>query len=161
MYKKISISSTLQEMMIPLKSLPVCAVVFDKYAQLIDLNQPALNFLKLKSIDEYKAKRLKVLIDCNYLVSIIKELQTGRIIQNEIYELKYPDSNSVVISFSACMLNGLSEVYLFQFFELSVSLGKSMPKQKLLRTKTLQNNNKALENKHRLNIHTNTSVLKY
>jgi len=161
MYKKISISSTLQEMMIPLKSLPVCAVVFDKYAQLIDLNQPALNFLKLKSIDEYKAKRLKVLTDCNYLVSIIKELQTGRIIQNEIYELKYPDSNSVVISFSACMLNGLSEVYLFQFFELSVSLGKSMPKQKLLRTKTLQNNNKALENKHRLNIHTNTSVLKY
>jgi len=161
MYKKISISSTLQEMMIPLKSLPVCAVVFDKYAQLIDLNQPALNFLKLKTIDEYKAKRLKVLTDCNYLVSIIKELQTGRIIQNEIYELKYPDSNSVVISFSACMLNGLSEVYLFQFFELSVSLGKSMPKQKLLRTKTLQNNNKALENKHRLNIHTNTSVLKY
>jgi len=161
MYKKISISSTLQEMMIPLKSLPVCAVVFDKYAQLIDLNQPALNFLKLKSIDEYKAKRLKVLTDCNYLVSIIQELQTGRIIQNEIYELKYPDSNSVVISFSACMLNGLSEVYLFQFFELSVSLGKSMPKQKLLRTKTLQNNNKALENKHRLNIHTNTSVLKY
>jgi len=161
MYKKISISSTLQEMMIPLKSLPVCAVVFDKYAQLIDLNQPALNFLKLKTIDEYKAKRLKVLTDCNYLVSIIQELQTGRIIQNEIYELKYPDSNSVVISFSACMLNGLSEVYLFQFFELSVSLGKSMPKQKLLRTKTLQNNNKALENKHRLNIHTNTSVLKY
>jgi len=161
MYKKISISSTLQEMMIPLKSLPVCAVVFDKYAQLIDLNQPALNFLKLKSIDEYKAKRLKVLTDCNYLVSIIQELQTGRIIQNEIYELKYPDSNSVVISFSACMLNGLSEVYLFQFFELSVSLGKSMPKQKLLRTKTLQNNNKALENKHILNIHTNTSVLKY
>jgi len=161
MYKKISISSTLQEMMSPLKSLPVCAVVFDKYAQLIDLNQPALNFLKLKSIDEYKAKRLKVLTDCNYLVSIIQELQTGRIIQNEIYELKYPDSNSVVISFSACMLNGLSEVYLFQFFELSVSLGKSMPKQKLLRTKTLQNNNKALENKHRLNIHTNTSVLKY
>ena len=161
MYKKISISSTLQEMMIPLKSLPVCAVVFDKYAQLIDLKQPALNFLKLKTIDEYKAKRLKVLTDCNYLVSIIQELQTGRIIQNEIYELKYPDSNSVVISFSACMLNGLSEVYLFQFFELSVSLGKSMPKQKLLRTKTLQNNNKALENKHRLNIHTNTSVLKY
>ena len=156
MYKKISISSNMQEMMIPLKSLPVCTIVFNKVGQLIDQNQPALNFLKIKTMDDFRAKRLKVLNQSKYLVSIIQELKTGRIVQNEICRLKYPDSDSAVISFNACMLNGITEVFMFQFFELPVSLGKTIPKQKFNGTKSLQNRSKSKEKNHRIKNHTNT-----
>jgi len=159
MYKKISISSNMQEMMIPLKSLPVCTIVFNKVGQLIDQNQPALNFLKIKTMDDFRAKRLKVLNQSKYLVSIIQELKTGRIVQNEIYRLKYPDSDSAVISFNACMLNGITEVFMFQFFELPVSFRKAIPKQKFNGTKDLQNKSKTKDNKHRIKIHTSTSAV--
>jgi len=159
MYKIISISSNMQEMMIPLKSLPVCAIVFNKVGHLIEINQPALNFLKIKTKDDFRAKRLKVLNDSKYLVSIIKELKTGKIVQNEIFKLIYPDSVYAVISFNACMLNGITDVFIFQFFEVSVSAGKALPKQKIKSTKGLQNISKAKENNHRIKILTSTSAV--
>jgi DNA-binding CsgD family transcriptional regulator len=153
MYKYINITSNMQEMMVMLKSLPACTTIFDKDARLIDLNQSAINYLKIKAIDDFKTKRLRVLNDCNYLLSIIQELKTGRIITNKIYQVKSPDSNLSVISFSACMINGKSDLFLFQFFELTASWDEVMPKRKQKGSKVLQQISKIQENKHKLAIH--------
>jgi len=150
MYKQISITSNVQEMMILMKSLPVCTAIYDKDARLIDINQSALNYLKIKAIDDYKTKRLKVLNDCNYLLSIIQELKTGRIIRNKIYQVKSPDSNVSVINFSASMLNGKSDLFLFQFFELTASWNDVLSKQENF--KELQNINRIQENKKNLEV---------
>ena len=143
----------MQEMMVMLKSLPVCTTIFDKNGALIDINQLAIDFLQIKTIDDYKTKRLRILNDCDYLVSIIHELKTGRIIRNKIYQLKYPDSNFSVINFSACMLNGTSDLFLFQFFELTATWDEVLPKHKHKGSKVLQRINKIQENKHKLEIH--------
>jgi len=153
MYKYLTITSNMQEMMIMLKSLPVCTTIFDKDARLIDLNQSAINFLKINTIDDYKTKRLKVLNDCNYLLSIIQELKTGRIISNKIYQVKSPDSNLSVINFSACMLNGKSDFFLFQFFELSASIDADIPIHKNKGFKELQNLKMIQENNNKQEIH--------
>jgi len=153
MYKYLPITSNMQEMMIMLKSLPVCTTIFDKDARLIDINQSAKNYLKIKAIDDYRTKRLKVLNDCNYLLSIIHELKTGRIITNKIYQVKYPDSNLSVISFSACMLNGINDVFLFQFFDLTASWDEVKPKHKNTGLKALQKINMIQENKNKQEIH--------
>jgi len=153
MYKYLTITSNMQEMMVMLKSLPVCATVLNKNGQLIDINQPALDLLKIKAIEDYKTRRLKILNDYNYLLAIIQELKTGKIIRNKVYQLKYPDSDSVLISFSACMLNGLQNVFLFQFFELSSLSEIPKPKQTQKGSKVLQNINLIQENRHKSDMH--------
>ena len=121
MYKYLPITFNVQELMVMMKSLPVCTTIFDKNGRLIDFNQPSKNFLNIKMLGDFRTKRLTALNDYNYLLSIIHELKTGRIFKNKLYQVKYPDSNSVVVCFSACMLNGLSDIFMFQFFELSGS----------------------------------------
>ena len=138
MYKYLPITFNVQELMVMMKSLPVCTTIFDKNGRLIDFNQPSKNFLNIKMLGDFRTKRLTVLNDYNYLVSIIHELKTGKIFKNKLYQVKYPDSNSVVVCFSACMLNGLSDIFLFQFFELSGSWDIHLPRQKQVGSKALQ-----------------------
>jgi len=147
MYKYLPITSNIHEMMVMMNSLPVCTTVFDKNAQLIEINQSALNFLEIKTIDDFKTKRLRILNDCNYLLTIIQELRTGKIIQNKNYLLKYPDSNFAMISFSACMLSEFSDLFLFQFFELPTSY-TTLSKQEYTSSKVFQKINKVQESNY-------------
>ena len=65
MYKFFSIDSNYKEMMVMLKSLPTNTIVVDRFGKIIDSNQLALKFLKIKSFDDYKLKRWTALNDFN------------------------------------------------------------------------------------------------
>lgn len=121
MFKYLLLSATLREMMVMLTSLPTCTVAFDRNAKLVEINQSALSFFKIKSVDDFKLKRWRVLNDYIYIQRIIKQLNTGAVVKDVICVVKTPEHASVIINFSACMLNGPSKVFLFQFFEFSDS----------------------------------------
>jgi len=55
MYKYLSITENLQEMMVMLKSLPAYTLVFDKKGNLVDLNRPAQQLLKISNVQEFNA----------------------------------------------------------------------------------------------------------
>lgn len=118
MYKYLPISTQLQEMMVMLKSLPTNTVVVDKKGRVIDINQTALNFFKVKSIDDFSLKKWGALNNPLPIIKIVQQLKKGVLIQNKNFVLKAPDSTSINVIFSATMLNGAKEVFIFQFFEV-------------------------------------------
>jgi len=119
MYKYLPLTENVQEMMVMLKSLPTCTIVFDSKSQVVDINKAALDFLKINSVDDFRIKRWGILNDCDNLKEIIQRLKTGKTIHNKSVTLRYPDYASASVSFSACMLNGARNIFIFQFFEIS------------------------------------------
>jgi DNA-binding CsgD family transcriptional regulator len=122
MYKYLSITTNTQEMMVMLKSLPVSTIVFDSNAKIVDINQPALEFLKIKSIEDYGIKRWEALNDRNYIHLIIQKLKSGKIVRDKNFLLKCPDRKIISINYSACVLSGVKPVFIFQFFVVSKSI---------------------------------------
>lgn len=120
MYKYLRITSNLDEMMVMLKSLPTNTVIVDKKGKIVDINQPALNFLSVRALDDFKIKRWGVVNESNYLLNTICELNTGRVIREKTYSLKIPDGGFVNVKFSAGMLNGSRSLFIFQFTEISM-----------------------------------------
>ena len=124
MYKYLSIAENLQEMMVMLKSLPAYTLVFDKKNNLVEINEPALKFLKLSNIQEFNARKDEVFPTRDYIKTIIRELKQGKTVRHARTRLKYVDDNSeVVVELCACMINGRKDLFLFQLFEISPSVG--------------------------------------
>jgi len=121
MYKYLSITRNEQEMMVMMRSLPVSTIVFDQNGKIIDINQPALNFFKIKSIEDYAIKKWEVLNNRNLILSIIKELKCGKVVIEKNQLLKCPDCNVKDIKFCASMLSGQKTVFIFQFMIVSNS----------------------------------------
>jgi len=57
MYKYLPIVENVREMMVMLKSLPTCTIVFDSNSKIVNINKAALDFLKINLIDDYRVKR--------------------------------------------------------------------------------------------------------
>jgi len=121
MYKYLSIAENLQEMMVMLKSLPAYTLVFDKRNNLVEINEPALKFLKLSNIQEYNARKDEVFPTRDYIKTIIRELKQGKTVRHARTLLKYTDNSEVVVELCACMINGRKDLFLFQLFEISPS----------------------------------------
>lgn len=119
MYKYLQITTDLKEMMVMLKSLPVNTVVVDKKGKLVDINQPASDFLKIRGINDYRIKRWRVLNDNLNLQKIIHKLKKGEIILKSYYLLNCPNGDFISVNFSASMLNGSCDIFIFQFYEIS------------------------------------------
>ena len=120
MFKYLPITSTLQEMMIMVNSLPTCTIVFDKNCNVIEINQLALNFLNLKTKGDFKVKRIGVLNDVNYIKGILRELATGKEIRDKSHFIHCVGGQSKVVNFSGCMIAGSSKMFIFQFYEVAI-----------------------------------------
>jgi len=120
MFKYLPITSTLQEMMIMLKSLPTCTIVLDKNSNVVEINQLTLSFLNVRSKDDYKLRRIGVLNDLDYIKTILKELSTGREIRDKSHFVICVGGQSKVINFSACMIEGSTKMFIFQFYEVTI-----------------------------------------
>lgn len=120
MYKYFFIDENMSEMMVMLKSLPTCTIVLDRNAKLVDINQPALKFFTIRSIDDFRIKKWIVSNRNNLLHSFINELMKGATITNKLYRIQHPDYTYTNVNFSACMLDGLNKkLFIFQFFVLT------------------------------------------
>lgn len=106
-------------MMIMLKSLPTCTIVLDRNCKIAEINQSGLDFLNVRSKDDYRVKRIGVLNDLNYIKKIIIELTSGRIVRDKTHFVICGNGQFRVVNFSACMIEGSSKMFVFQFFELS------------------------------------------
>jgi len=112
MYKYLSITENLKEMMVMLKSLPANTLVFDKKGNLVDLNRPAQQLLKISNVQEFNAVQDKFFPANDYIKTIIRELKRGNL-------LKCADDCQAIVELCACMINGCQDLFLFQLFEIS------------------------------------------
>ena len=130
MYKYFSITESLEEMLVMLKSLPAYTLVFDRKGDLVEINEPALKFLKLKSVQAFNDKKDKILPTHDYIKTIICELKHGNTVRHAKTVLKYVDGSRTVVELCACMINGRQDLFIFQLFEIDspadASLGSFM-----------------------------------
>jgi len=119
MYKYLSITENLKEMMVMLKSLPANTLVFDKKGNLVDLNRPAQQLLKISNVQEFYAVQDKFFPANDYIKTIIRELKRGNTVRNAKTLLKCADDCQAIVELCACMINGCQDLFLFQLFEIS------------------------------------------
>jgi hypothetical protein len=120
MFKYLPITSTLHEMMIMLNSLPTCTVVLDRDCNVVEINQLALEFLNIKAKCDYKLRRIGVINDLEYIKNILKKLATGRDIRDKSHFVICAGGQSKVVNFSACMIEGTTKMFIFQFYEVAI-----------------------------------------
>jgi len=118
MYKYLPITSNLQEMMVMLKSLPACTLVFDKHSNLVDINQPALRLFKTDNIQVFNERLNEIFPTHEYIKTIIQELKHGKTVRYARTIIKNADKSLAAVELCACMINGGSDLFLFQLFEM-------------------------------------------
>jgi DNA-binding CsgD family transcriptional regulator len=121
MYKYLTLIDDMTEMLVMMSSLPTCTIVFDKNAELLDINQLASDFLQIKNWTDYLNGKVRINTDYFYLQKTIEELKTGKTISNENLKFMRADNSIVQVKFNACMLYGAKSIFLFQFFEVKPS----------------------------------------
>jgi len=126
MYKYLSITENLKEMMLMLKSLPAYTLIFDKRSNLVDLNKPALQLLRVNNIQEFNKRRDEVFPTNDYIKTIIRELKKGNTVRHAKTLLKYANDEYTVVELCACMINGYQELFLFQLFEISLTTNSDL-----------------------------------
>jgi len=112
--------------MVMLKSLPAYTLVFDERSNLVDLNKPALQFLKMNSIQEFNDRKSGVFPTHDYINTIIHELKRGKTVRYEKTRLKYTGESQVAVELCACMIRGYRNLFLFQLFEISLSTNSNL-----------------------------------
>jgi len=118
MYKYLSITENLQEMMVMLKSLPAYTLVFDKQSNLVEINEPALKLLNISNVQEFNEKKDEVFPTQDYIKTIIRELKKGNTVRHAKTLLKYGNDSQAIVELCACMINGCQDLFLFQLFEI-------------------------------------------
>lgn len=118
MYKYLSIGKNLQEIMIMLKSLPACSFVLNKKMEQVDINQSALNLLKIDDINDFQDGGSDLFFDALLLKATVLEMKKGKTVKSAKTMLKCSDGDLVLAELCACMVNGVSDLFLFQFFEV-------------------------------------------
>ena len=126
MYKYLPISENLQEMMVMLKSLPAHTLVFDAKSNLVDLNQPALELLRIDNLDEFNSRQNEIFPTHDYIKIIIRELKKGNTVRHAKTVLRYPDDTEVIVELCGCMINGCRDLFLFQLFEITLSTNANL-----------------------------------
>jgi len=119
MYKYLSIVDDVLEMMIMLKSLPACTLVFDINMKLVDVNQQALNKLKIECVDDFSNKGCAMFIDPGLFKHLMVDMKHGKMVRSGKMLLKCADGSLILAEFSACMINAKCDLFIFQFFEVS------------------------------------------
>jgi len=114
-------------MMVMLTSLPAYTLVFDKRCNLVGLNKPALQLLKINNVEEFNERKDEVFPTHDYIKTIIYELKKGKTVRYAKTLLKYADDSQVAaVELCACMINGGPDLFLFQLFEISLSTNSGL-----------------------------------
>jgi len=121
MYKYLPIAENLQEMMVMLKSLPAHTLVFDNKSNLVDLNQSAMELLRISNMEEFNEHQNEIFPTHDYIKTIIRELKKGNTVRKAKTVIRYAEDNQVIIELCGCMINGCRDLFLFQLFEISLS----------------------------------------
>jgi len=119
MYNYSTLLDDLQEMLNILRSLSTSTIVFNKKAEIIDINKAASDFLKIEDIEDYTSQKLKLEIDTKFN-SIIERLINGETVYDEKFEFKCTDRSLVLVNLNASLFYGLKDVFIFQFSETSM-----------------------------------------
>jgi hypothetical protein len=106
----------LQEILNMIKTLPVCCIIYNKSAELIDINEPACNLLKIINVNLNIEKEQKLEINTLFRV-IIQELLNGKTICNEKIEFKCADNNSIFVNVT--MFCQFSDMYIFNLLPIA------------------------------------------
>ena len=117
MFNYRTILDDLQEMMNYLRSLPTYSIVFNKRAEILDINETASNFLRIEDMEAYTSQKLKLEID-NKFYSIIERLINGEIVHDEKFVFKRADESFVIVNLNASLCCGLKDLFIFQFSEI-------------------------------------------
>lgn len=120
MFKYLQITNTLQEMMIMINSLPSCTIVLDVKSRIVEINKPGLEFLSVDSKDDYRLKRMLLINDFDYIRKVQMRLISGHVLQDKIFSINFLNGQTRLVNFSGCMIEGVSRMFLFQFFDLSI-----------------------------------------
>ena len=114
MYNYRTLLDDLQEMLNILRSLPTSTIVFNKKAEIIDINKAASDFLKIEDIEDYTSQKLKLEIDTKFN-NIIERLINGETVYNEKFEFKCADNSLIYVNLDVSLLCEFKDVFIFQF----------------------------------------------
>ncbi|MBV5281095.1 MAG: hypothetical protein JZU53_01540 [Paludibacter sp.] len=119
MFKYLLLTATLKEMMIMVKSLPTATLVLNRNCEIVEINQSGLDLFKIKSKNDYRVKRIGVLNNLHSIKRIQNTLISGKMIRDKSYLINCIDGKSIMVNFSASMIEGSSKMFIYQFFELA------------------------------------------
>ena len=119
MYRYLTLIDDVKEMMVMMNSLPTCTIIFDKYANVVEMNQLARKSLGIENYIDITRLDFNILDDKLYIQAVISDLLRGHTITNKRLRLKRKDGNTMVVQYNASMLYGLKTVCIFQFFGIS------------------------------------------
>lgn len=116
MYNYFTLLDDLQEMMTLFKSLPVCTIIFNKNAEIIDMNQAASDFLKITYPMDGIVKRMKIEMDEQFY-DITSRLKNGEIFSSVRFRFILTEHKSVIVRLNPSLFCGLKDLFVFQFSE--------------------------------------------
>ena len=114
MYNYLTFLDDLQVNLNMFKSLPTSCIVFNGNGELIDINKAASDLLKIKDVECYTIRKQTLEIS-TFFNNIIKDIQNGKIIHNEKYELRCVDNTLKTINLSVSLFCEFKDVFIFQF----------------------------------------------
>jgi len=117
MYKYIPLIADMKEMMVMMNSLPMCTVIFDRNAGLVDMNFLAEKLLKVDNKEDYINNKLRIVTNYPYLHNLINELKKGNIISKVNLCFLSANGDNVYVECNATVLYGSRKIFLFQFYE--------------------------------------------
>jgi len=114
MHNYFTLLDNLQEMLSTINSVSDCCIVFNKKSEIIEMNNAAANFLKIKNIEDYRSKKIKLDIDKEFY-NIIERVLKGEKVHNVKFSFKCIENNSVSVNLKVTLFYGLKDVFIFQF----------------------------------------------
>lgn len=116
-YNYLTLLNELQRTLDLLSSSSTCSIVFNSKAEIIEINKPASDLLKIENIDDYKNRKMSLDIDSEFY-NIIENLMNGSIICDEKFKFKCADDSIVFVNLNASLYCKLKDVFIFQFNEI-------------------------------------------
>jgi len=116
-YNYLTLLTELQRTLDLLSSSPTCSIVFNSKAEIIEMNKPASDLLKIKNIDDYKNRKMSLDVDSEFY-KIIGNLMNGSIVCDERFKFKCVDNSIVYVNLNASLYCKLKDVFIFQFNEI-------------------------------------------
>jgi PAS domain-containing protein len=118
MYNYLTFLDDLQVTLNMFKSLPTCCIVFNGNGELIDINKPASDLLKIKDVECY-TKRKQTLEICTLYSSIIQDILNGKAINNKVFEFRCADNSLVYVNLKVSLFCEFKDVFIFQFTQIT------------------------------------------
>jgi hypothetical protein len=116
MFNYFTLLDDLNEMLVMCRSSPTCCIILNRHVELIDMNKPACDLLKIENAECYIARErtleMNILFGC-----IIQDFQNGKTIFKERF--KCANGNSIFVDLEVGLFFNLKDVFVFQFTQIA------------------------------------------